>query len=79
MLDTTRHPVAQLSSRVQLDQTLTDWLVMVGAGRLRSDLIGDSVLDAISDPVGEPASLGRSVAREIKAMVEVLIELVSLG
>jgi len=63
----------------RLDQTLIDWLVMVGAGRSRSDLLGDSDIDDISDPVGDPASLGRSVAREIKAMVGTLVELVLPG
>ena len=61
----------------QPGQSLSDWLVAVGAQRSRSDLLGDSVLDDIEDPVAGSTSLVRIVAREIRSAVRALIELIS--
>ncbi len=60
------------------DETLSDWLVRVGAGRRREDLVGvgyDEALD-VDDPVGRGLADYEATAAELDALLARLVALV---
>ena len=48
---------------------LEDWLAVVGEGRERADLLGDSPDDDVADPVGRGVAAYRRTADELDALI----------
>jgi protein-tyrosine phosphatase len=55
------------------DQTLSDWLVQAGSGRLRVDLLGEDPMDDVADPIGLPEVHYRATAAELDDLILQLV------
>jgi protein-tyrosine phosphatase len=57
------------------DQSVGTWLALVGAGRTRASLMGDSEEDDVADPFSAPLPVLRATAKEIRDLVGRLLDL----
>ncbi len=56
-------------------QPLPEWLAKVHAGRVHTDILGDSPADDVADPMGQPRSAYVRAADEIEDLVDRLVAL----
>jgi protein-tyrosine phosphatase len=57
------------------EQTIADWLALVGAGRTRDALLGADPSDDVADPIGQPDAAYRATAGELDELTRTLAEL----
>lgn len=57
------------------DQSLADWLALVGRGRDAVDLLGDDEADDVADPIGKSRRHYKRTAAELDALLVELIDL----